>query len=50
VINICLKYYIYFVGIKEVIDCRNAQSGMLQNNLRQPVHLCGGYLCCFEIY
>jgi hypothetical protein len=32
VINICiLRYYVHLVG-KEVIDCRNAQSGKLQDN------------------
>jgi hypothetical protein len=28
-----LTYYLHLVGIKEVINCKNAQSGKLQNYL-----------------
>jgi hypothetical protein len=33
VIHICiLRYYVYLVGKEEAIDCKNAQSGKLQDN------------------
>jgi hypothetical protein len=33
VINIfILTYYVHLVGVQEVIDCRNARSGKLQDN------------------
>jgi len=38
VINVCVfYYYVHIVGIKEVIDCKNARSGKLKKNQKKCV-------------